>query len=112
MLNSRESSGHLYALIVSWTIGTCLGWQQCKARSCARSPCAQSATATLDVTVVDPDRAAIPGAHISMTNASTGARRERLTNNDGQAAVTQLAPGRYRIAAARRVLRQPRLKSS
>ena len=59
----------------------------------------QSATASINVLVVDANSAAVRAVNITLSNVSTGVRREATTNNAGQAGITQLSPGRYTIVA-------------
>jgi hypothetical protein len=98
----RKSSVYLTVLVISLTIEVCLdfggGHQRLGRLTVAH---AQSAMATLNVTVVDPNGAAVPGTNIAATNISTGARREATTNKDGQVGIAQLAPGRYLITASK-----------
>src|SRR5437667_10968 len=98
----RKSPVYLTMLVIFLTIEVCLdfggGSQRLGLLTVAQ---AQSAMATLNVTVVDPNGAAVPGTSIAATNISTGSRREATTNNDGQAGIAQLAPGRYLITASK-----------
>ena len=61
--------------------------------------CAQSATATLNVVVIDPNGVGVAGANITVTRVGTSAKREAVTNSDGQTTIPQLAPGRYFVTA-------------
>ena len=60
---------------------------------------AQSATASIVVSVVDMNDAVVAGANITVSNMATGSRREVTAGATGRAGITQLAPGRYSIVA-------------
>ncbi|HEV8368795.1 MAG TPA: TonB-dependent receptor [Pyrinomonadaceae bacterium] len=62
---------------------------------------AQSATATLSGTVLDPNGAVIPGATITVTNSATGLSRETTTNDEGHFTVPLLPPSSYSVTARR-----------
>jgi hypothetical protein len=67
---------------------------------CAAAPAfAQQGTAELVGKVVDAQGAVLPGAAIVVTNEDTGVYREVVTTASGSYALTQMVPGRYRIAA-------------
>ena len=59
-------------------------------------------TASLVARVTDPDRAAVEGAPVILTNAQSGAQQTSLTSNDGTARFTGLVPGEYRLEVAAR----------
>ena len=98
----RKSSRYLMVLVISLMIEICLDFGDSSQRlgllTVAR---AQSAMATLNITVVDPNGAAVPMTSITATNINTGSRREATTNTDGQVGIAQLAPGRYLITASK-----------
>lgn len=59
---------------------------------------AQVTTGNLQGVVVDPNRAAVAGATVKITNEETGQTREVQTNSEGFYRVTNLVPGnRYRV---------------
>ena len=58
---------------------------------------AQSASATLEGTVLDPSGAAIPGAHIHVTSETTGVSRDVSSDAHGLYSVTNLGAGRYSV---------------
>ena len=58
---------------------------------------AQSVTATLVGTVVDPSGAAVPGAAISVIGLATNITRSVITNERGDFTIPSLAPGAYRL---------------
>jgi len=58
---------------------------------------AQSIFASLSGTVVDSNKAVIPGARVSIKNAATNVVRQMLTNKDGFFSVTQLPIGTYNV---------------
>jgi hypothetical protein len=98
----RKSSVYQTVVVISLAIGLCLdfggGSHQPGLLILGH---AQSAMATLNVTVVDANGAAIPGTNLAATNIATGSRREAMTNNDGQAGFAQLTPGHYLITASK-----------
>ena len=57
----------------------------------------QAATATLNGRVMDPNGAVVPGAVVTVTEKSTGAKRETTTNGDGVYVLSNLAPGEYNV---------------
>jgi len=102
----RKASVYLTVLVILLTLGIYLDFGGSSQKlGLLTVAYAQSATATLNATVVDPNGAAVPGTNIAATNISTGSRREGTTNNDGQAGIAQLAPGRYLITASKQGLR-------
>jgi hypothetical protein len=58
---------------------------------------AQTHRASVRGTIYDPNKAAIPGARISVTRLETGEVRATTTNNDGEYAITSLPAGGYEI---------------
>ena len=56
---------------------------------------AQGSTATLGGTVLDPQGAVVVNAQVSVTDPTTGQRRESTTGADGSFLVAQLAPSTY-----------------
>ena len=56
---------------------------------------AQSASATLSGTVLDPNSAVVPGANITVTEVATGVQRTATTNNQGYFSVPLLKPSTY-----------------
>jgi hypothetical protein len=58
---------------------------------------AQTATATLTGSVVDPSGAAVVAAKVLVRNTSTGAERTTATNSDGRYYVAALPPGDYEV---------------
>lgn len=50
-------------------------------------------------TVVDPNRAVVPGATVTLTSVETGIARTATTNNGGVYSIASLAPGRYTLSA-------------
>ncbi len=62
---------------------------------------AQSASATLSGAVTDQNRAAIPGATITILNTATSLQRQATTNDEGYFVVPLLSPGTYIISARR-----------
>lgn len=60
----------------------------------------QSATATIEGVVTDPQNAVVPGAQVSVKSVDTGLTREITTDSNGLFRVTSLPPGVYSISAA------------
>ena len=58
---------------------------------------AQQAAATLSGVVSDPNGAVVPGALLTLTQRSTGVRRETTTNGEGLYTLTTLAAGDYQL---------------
>jgi hypothetical protein len=57
----------------------------------------QSATTTLSGTVTDPNGAAVIGAHVTVTNNSTGLKRQATTNDSGAFTIQLLPPSVYTV---------------
>src|SRR5262245_27370905 len=57
----------------------------------------QSTNASLTGRVVDPSKAAVPGATIAAIRTDTNVRQQARTNDSGTYALTNLPPGPYRI---------------
>ena len=55
-------------------------------------------TSTLSGTVADPQGLPVKGATVTITNASTGARRASITNDGGRYTIVGLPPGQYKMA--------------
>ena len=66
---------------------------------------AQRNTAELVGTVTDATGAVVPGARISVSNESTGLRRDSVSNDLGYYTIALLPPGAYRIAVSKEGLR-------
>src|SRR5438094_10124142 len=56
---------------------------------------AQTATATLSGTVLDPNSAVVPGAVITLTEVSTQLQRTATTNDQGYFSIPLLKPSTY-----------------
>src|SRR5690242_8437349 len=48
-------------------------------------------------TVTDPQSAAVPSAHVKITNTGTGVARDVVTDNSGSFAARSLVPGMYSV---------------
>jgi len=102
MLSFRNASVYLPVVLTALTLVVGLDFGGSRQRQgFVTAACAQSATATLNITVVDPNGAAVPGANITVTNTNTQSRREAMANSDGQVGIAQLSPGRYLITASK-----------
>jgi outer membrane receptor protein involved in Fe transport len=60
----------------------------------------QSATATIEGIVTDPQAAVVPGAKVTVRNTATGLTREITTDESGLYRITALPPGDYQISAS------------
>ncbi len=69
--------------------------------SSAMSPLAAQSDATLVGVVTDPQGRVVPGAKVTVTRDSTGARREIVTGNDGRYIAAALEPGTYAVSVER-----------
>lgn len=58
---------------------------------------AQSGTATLNGRVMDQQKAALPGATVTLSNQATGASRTATTSADGTYAFPAVPPGKYKL---------------
>jgi len=56
---------------------------------------AQSASATLNGTVLDPNGAVVPAASITVTEVATGVQRTATTNDQGYFSIPLLKPSTY-----------------
>ena len=69
---------------------------------------AQTGTSEIGGKITDPQGGVLPGVAIVITNEDTGVFREVVTSADGSYFVSQIVPGRYRIAREARGLSRPR----
>ncbi|MGA8539006.1 MAG: TonB-dependent receptor, partial [Terriglobales bacterium] len=67
---------------------------------------AQSSSATISGTVVDPSRAKVVGAQIEMKNIETEVVSTTVTNSDGRYDLPALPPGRYTISVTAKGFRR------
>lgn len=67
---------------------------------------AQTGTATLSGTVMDPSGRVVPGVGISATNVDTNVATNTKTNEDGIYVFPALTPGRYRIIVTKQGFKQ------
>jgi carboxypeptidase family protein/TonB-dependent receptor-like protein len=58
---------------------------------------AQTHRASLRGTIYDPNKAAIAGATVKLTNVATGETRSTATGENGEYAISSLAPGSYQL---------------
>jgi len=58
---------------------------------------AQRTAASISGTVTDPSGAAIPGAHITATEISTGIQTQAQSNGEGFYVLSNMQPGTYRV---------------
>ena len=58
---------------------------------------AQTATATVKGTVLDPNKAAVPGAKLTLVNQNTNISRESQSSEEGLYLFGNIPPGRYRL---------------
>jgi hypothetical protein len=64
---------------------------------CAPAAFAQTHRASIRGTVVDPNKAVIPGATVKLINEATNETRIVTSGAEGEYAVSSLAPGTYRV---------------
>src|SRR5215468_1520093 len=60
----------------------------------------QAATATIEGIVTDPNKAAVPGAKVTVKNLDIGLSREIITDDSGIYRIAALPPGAYQISAS------------
>src|SRR5262245_3413723 len=60
----------------------------------------QAATATIEGIVTDPNKAAVPGAKVTVKNLDIGLTREITTDGSGLYRIATLPPGTYQISAS------------
>src|SRR4029453_10290472 len=58
---------------------------------------AQTGSATLRISVEDPNKATVPKATVTLTSERTGEQRQAETNNDGSVTFASLTPGLYKL---------------
>mgnify|MGYP000423042358 CR=1 FL=1 len=63
---------------------------------------AQSSTAALFGTILDPQSAAVPGAHITLTDSARGLSRKTISDASGFFVFAQLAPSTYELQVDRK----------
>jgi outer membrane receptor protein involved in Fe transport len=69
--------------------------------ACAPELHAQTTAATLTGLVTDPSGAAVPGAHLTLSNVDTGAKHQLDSNASGEYTLTALPPGNYTLSVTR-----------
>ena len=67
---------------------------------------AQTTTAELRGTVLDPSSAPVPDAEVTATNVDTGFTRSATTNDSGSYVIAELPYGNYKIAAVKKGFQQ------
>jgi hypothetical protein len=77
-----------------WFLVACLALLACTA---AATLPAQTTSATLSGTIMDPAGRAVPGVEVSATNIDTGISANTKTNGDGIYVLPALPPGHYRV---------------
>ena len=60
---------------------------------------AQGGRAEINGTVMDAQKAVLPGATVTVTNEDTGLMREAITDSAGRYVLPQLLPGPYTVKA-------------
>ena len=61
---------------------------------------AQGGRAEINGTVMDAQKAVLPGVTVTVTNEDTGLTREAITDAAGRYVIPQLLPGPYTVKAA------------
>ena len=82
--HSSLSTIFVALLVVAWQSAP-IGWLTSTAS-------AQSSTATIYGTVLDPERAVVPDVHIAVTNVETSLRRETMTDKAGYFVMPLVSP--------------------
>ena len=72
----------------------------------ARTLRAQTGTATLSGTIMDPNGRVVPDADVNITNIDTNTISSTKTNGDGVYVLTALPPGRYRLIVTKQGFKQ------
>lgn len=62
----------------------------------------QPASGSIQGTVMDPNGAVVPGAHVTLDNRDAKAQRETLSDDNGFFNFTAVGPGRFRVTIASR----------
>src|ERR1051325_4746863 len=72
----------------------------CSLLGAAAPVLAQGGRAEINGTVMDAQKAVLPGVTVTVTNEDTGLMREAVTDSEGRYVIPQLLPGPYTVKAA------------
>jgi hypothetical protein len=86
-----------------WFLVVCLALLACSNAPTLR---AQTTSATLSGTIMDPTGRVVPGVQVSATNIDTGISANTKTNADGIYVLTALQPGHYRVIVTKQGFKQ------
>jgi hypothetical protein len=86
-----------------WWLLICLALLVCCSATALR---AQTGTATLSGTIMDPNGRFVPDADVDITNVGTNVTSATKTNADGIYVLTALQPGHYRVIVTKRGFKQ------
>jgi hypothetical protein len=84
-------------------LSVCLALLVCSSATTLR---AQTTSATLSGTIMDPTGRVVPGVDVSATNIDTGVATDTKTNGDGIYVLHGLNPGHYRVIVAKEGFKQ------
>ena len=76
-----------------------VGWLLCSLLGAAAPALAQGGRAEINGTVMDAQKAVLPGVTITVTSEETGLTREAVTDATGRYVIPQLLPGVYTVKA-------------
>src|SRR6185436_11282428 len=62
---------------------------------------AQIVTGTIEGTVLDPNKAAVPGANVELKHVETNTTRTVVTDDQGRFNAPQLIPGKYSVTVSK-----------
>src|SRR6185503_4411698 len=71
----------------------------CSILGAAAPALAQGGRAEINGTVMDAQKAVLPGATVTVTNEDTGLTREAVTDTEGRYVIPQILPGPYTVKA-------------
>lgn len=98
-MKRKDSGAQQWILLLTVTAGLLFGLG-------AGPVGAQVVRGSITGRITDPADAAVPGAHISITNEQTGVAAHTVSDNSGTYTVPELDPGMYRITTDKTGFRQ------
>jgi Carboxypeptidase regulatory-like domain/TonB dependent receptor len=99
----KETVSDEYSVRKRWFLTACFICLVCCSATALR---AQTGTATLSGTVMDPNGRIVPGAEVSIANVDTNVTSTTKTNGDGIYLLTALQPGHYRVIVTKQGFKQ------